>query len=109
MLSFESTLEVKKKTSGETRYLFKEKDKIIYNDTISELVILLKNLYNIILEKLEVNANDKWLPVKQTGREVYFPNGIENDFEVINDLLNYALDYFKEVFIKSSVSKKEQE
>ena len=68
-----------------------------------------KNLYNIILEKLEVNANDKWLPVKQTGREVYFPNGIENDFEVINDLLNYALDYFKEVFIKSSVSKKEQE
>lgn len=68
-----------------------------------------KNLYNIILEKLEVNANDKWLPVKQTGREVYFPNGIENDFEVINDLLNYALDYFKEVFIKSSVSNKEQE
>ena len=68
-----------------------------------------KNLYNIILEKLEVNANDKWLPVKQTGREIYFPNGIENDFEVINDLLNYALDYFKEVFIKSSVSKKEQE
>lgn len=68
-----------------------------------------KNLYNIILEKLEVNANDKWLPVKQENREVYFPNGIENDFEVINDLLNYALDYFKEVFIKSSVSNKEQE
>lgn len=67
------------------------------------------SFFKTILENIEVRINDDWLPVKEKNREVYYPNGIENDIKVIDKLLNYFQSYLKEVFTKSSTLKEEQE
>ena len=64
-----------------------------------------KNLYELVLENIEVQCNDKWLTVKQGNN--FYPAGIENDVETIEKLLNYFLEYIKEVFQKSGKSKEE--
>lgn len=69
----------------------------------------ISSFFKTILENLEVRINDDWLPVKEKNREVYYPNGIENDIKAIDKLLNYFQDYLKEVFTKSSTLKEEQE
>lgn len=59
--------------------------------------------YVTILEKLEVKIADSWVPVKEKGREVYFPMGIENNLKAIQELLNYfTYKYFLPLFKKSA-------
>lgn len=70
---------------------------------------LTENFYKLLLEKMEVQIKDKWLPVKETGREIYYPSGIEDDLDGINIILDYCAKYFKEVFRKSNESKVKQE
>lgn len=66
--------------------------------------------YNAMLERIEVKVKeDKWLPVKENGREVYYPAGIENNISVIDELIIYFMTYIKEVFQKSNASKTEHE
>ena len=62
-----------------------------------------------VLENIEVKIGDEWLPVKEKNREVYYPNGIENDIKAIDKLLNYFQSYLGEVFTQSSTLKEEQE
>lgn len=59
-------------------------------------------LYNQILERIEVQIGDKWLPVKQKLQNIYYPAGIENDFEMIETLVGHFLGYIKSVFQKSN-------
>lgn len=66
-------------------------------------------LYSTVLERIEVKAGDKWLQVKQTNKDIYFPAGIEDDIETIEALLDYALSYFQSVFRKSNASNQLQE
>ena len=65
-----------------------------------------EKLYMLILENIEVQCNDKWLPVKQGNN--YYPKNIEDDIETIERLLDYFLEYLKEVFPKSNESKAQQ-
>lgn len=67
------------------------------------------NFFKTILENLEVRIGDEWLPVKEKNREVYYPNGIENDIKMVDKLLNYFREYLEEVFTQSSTLKSEQE
>lgn len=60
--------------------------------------------YNLILENMEVQIKDKWIPVKQ-GNTVC-PEGLENDVETIDKLLVKMSEYLNEVFPKSNASKK---
>ena len=64
--------------------------------------------YNLILENMLVLINDKWIPVKEKDKNIYYPAGIENS-DKIEKLFNYFLEYVKTVFQKSNASKKEQE
>ena len=68
-----------------------------------------KELYELVLEQFETQANDKWLPVKQKDTQIYYPNGIENDFDTISQLLGYFIQYIKSVFQKSNESNSQQE
>lgn len=68
-----------------------------------------ENFYKLLLEKMEVKINDKWLPVKEKGREIYYPDGIENDIEAIGNMLTYCSKYLKSVFPKSNESKTKPE
>ena len=62
-----------------------------------------EKLYNAILERLEVKVNDQWLPVKEKGRNIYYPDGIENCVNVIQELIHHFLyDYLKPLFQKSN-------
>lgn len=61
--------------------------------------------YTQILEKLEVKFNDNWLPVKEKGKEVYYPANMENDLEMVRILIEFFLDWFKSVFQKSNESR----
>ena len=65
--------------------------------------------FKTVLENIEVKIGDEWLPVKEKNREVYYPNGIENDIKAIDKLLNYFQSYLGEVFTQSSTLKEEQE
>lgn len=66
-------------------------------------------MYEIMLEKLEVEVNGKWLPVKTPGTKIYVPSGLENDVDTTEKLIMFVMEYVKSVFTKSDVSKKEQE
>ena len=63
------------------------------------------NFYNTVLERMEVNAGKEWLPVKTPGKDIYYPNGIENDIAVIEKLILHFVQHITEVFQKSNESK----
>lgn len=59
-----------------------------------------------ILEATEVKIADKWLPVKEEGVEVYYPDGIEDNIPAINEIGAYFNGKFlTSVFQKSKESK----
>ena len=57
-------------------------------------------LYNILLEKVEVKAGDRWIQVKDGN--IFVPAGIENDFKTVEALIEFVLEYLKSVFMKSN-------
>lgn len=61
-----------------------------------------KRFYELLLENMEVEIENKWLPVKEKNQNVYWPNGIENDMNALKALTEYCMKYFKEVFPKSN-------
>lgn len=60
--------------------------------------------FNLILEKLEVKCDDDWLPVKE--KNIYFPVGIEDNIDAIDELSAEFMKRFRQVFQKSNVSSK---
>lgn len=68
-----------------------------------------QNFYKLLLENMEVCINEKWLPVKEKGREVYYPDKIDEDIEGIEQLLSYYSKYLKSVFQKSNGLKEKVE
>lgn len=63
-------------------------------------------MLTLIIEHIEVRFDDKWLPVKEKGKEIYYPVGIEDNIFALNELVEVFLnDYFKPLFLKSDVSK----
>lgn len=65
-----------------------------------------KELFGAMLEKIEVQCGENWLPCKMEGREVYSPAGLEDDVFLAEGLVDYFLnDFLKPVFQKSNVSK----
>lgn len=55
-----------------------------------------------ILERLEVQAGDKWLPVKQVNTNVYLPAGIEEDFVGVQALVEFFMKEFLTPFFEKS-------
>ena len=63
-------------------------------------------MLNAVVEHIEVKCKDTWLPVKETGRDVFLPVGIEDNVLALNELVNVFLkDYLKPLFRKSDASK----
>lgn len=62
------------------------------------------NTTTMLLERLEVKCGEKWLPVKNGNN--YYPAGIENDYQAIEQLVLKINAYLKSVFQKSRESKK---
>ena len=59
--------------------------------------------FNEILERMEVQVSDKWLPVKEKNVEAYYPAGIEDDVMTIQKLVDFFLtDFLKPLFTKSA-------
>lgn len=66
------------------------------------------DFFDLILENIEVEFKDNWYPVKEKGREVYYPAGVENDLATIQELINYFInDYLLPVFRESAKSKQD--
>ena len=65
--------------------------------------------YAQILERLEVNCKDSWLPVKEEDKEVYFPAGLENDLTLVQELIGFFMEWFRDVFQKSNESNSKTE
>lgn len=61
-----------------------------------------KQFFNDVLERLEVQAGDKWLPVKQVDTNVYLPSGIEDDFTGIQTLVEFFMKEFLTPFFEKS-------
>lgn len=62
-----------------------------------------KQFFSEVFERLEVQVGDKWLPVKQKDREVYLPDGIENDFNGVQVLIEFFMKEFLTPFFEKSV------
>lgn len=71
--------------------------------SFDDLETVLK-LYETILEKYEVKIGNGWLPVKTKGKNIFCPEGIENDVETVQSLINEFLKYLHSVFTKSDES-----
>ena len=75
----------------------------LLNDSVEETT----KIYEEMLSQIEVNINDKWLQVKQGSN--YYPAGLEDDFETIEQLVLFMVRYLKEVFQKSNELKSKTE
>lgn len=62
-----------------------------------------KQFFTDVLERMEVQANDKWLPVKQEGKNVYLPDGIQDDFDGVQTLVQFFMKEFLTPFFEKSV------
>lgn len=61
-----------------------------------------KQFFTDVLERLEVQAGEKWFPVKQAGTNVYLPSGIEDDFAGIQILVEFFMKEFLNPFFEKS-------
>lgn len=61
-----------------------------------------KQFFNDVLERLEVQANEQWLPVKQEGKNVYLPDGIQDDFTGVQTLVEFFMKEFLTPFFEKS-------
>lgn len=61
-----------------------------------------KQFFTDVLERLEVQADDKWLPVKQADANVYLPAGIEEDFTGVQALIEFFMKEFLTPFFEKS-------
>ena len=61
-----------------------------------------KQFFTDVLERLEVQAGDKWLPVKQVDANVYLPAGIEEDFAGVQALVEFFMKEFLTPFFEKS-------
>lgn len=70
----------------------------------------LSKYYDDIFEKTKVYVSNSWFPLKEEEREVYYPQGIEED---LSSLFEIATTFMNEVvlpfFQKWAKLKKEQE
>lgn len=98
---------MKEKTIKENVYRIKKMNAIetlalqssISFDSIKDIM----KSYKDVLERVEVKFNNNWLPVKEEGKEVYYPAGIEDNLEELKEVIKFFLDYIKEVFQLSNV------
>ena len=49
-------------------------------------------LFTFILENVEVRIKDSWMPVKEKGRDLYYPVGIEKDMKTLMAVSTYYLN-----------------
>lgn len=69
-----------------------------------------ETLFNYILEHVEVEIAGTWCKLKEKNREIYYPIGIENEIQALNEIIIYFLnDILKPIFTKSNESSQKQQ
>ena len=64
--------------------------------------------FKLVLERVEYKMNEsQWLPVREVKDKLvnYYPSGIEEDIDSLNEIIQTFMDWLKSVFQKSSESK----
>lgn len=63
-----------------------------------------EELFSFILENTEVSVNGyDWIPVKEKGREIYYPSGIEKNLNNLNEIvLAFLNEIIKPLFTESN-------
>lgn len=51
-----------------------------------------KKIYSFALENTEVKIVDTWLPVKEKGRELYYPDTIKSNYKLLNELIKQFMN-----------------
>lgn len=62
-----------------------------------------KQFFTDVLERMEVQVGEKWLPVKQENTNVYLPDGIQDDFVGVQKLTEFFMEEFMTPFFEKSV------
>lgn len=62
-----------------------------------------KQFFIDVLERMEVQVGEKWLPVKQQNTNVYLPDGIQDDFIGVQKLTEFFMEEFMTPFFEKSV------
>lgn len=63
--------------------------------------------FTYMLEHIVVRVGNEWLPVKEKGQDIFYPNGIENNLKALNALTKvFIREVIKPLFPKSSESMK---
>lgn len=66
-------------------------------------VVGAKQFFTDVLERMEVQVGEKWLPVKQENTNVYLPDGIQDDFVGVQKLTEFFMEEFMTPFFEKSV------
>lgn len=63
-----------------------------------------EGLFSFILENTEVSVNGyDWVPVKEKGREIYYPSDIEKNLNNLNEIvLTFLNEVIKPLFTESN-------
>lgn len=51
-----------------------------------------KKIYSFALENTEVKIADAWLPVKEKGRDLYYPDTIRSNYKLLNELIKQFMN-----------------
>lgn len=64
-----------------------------------------REMFNYAVEHAEVCINEQWMKVKQKGRDVFMPNGMEANINALLHVVDAFVEkYIMPVFTKSSES-----
>lgn len=64
-----------------------------------------EQLFNEILERVEVRVDSTWLPVKEENVNSYLPAELETNPKLVKEIVEYFInDYIKPIFQKSNAS-----
>lgn len=62
-----------------------------------------REMFAYAAEHTEVCINETWTKVRQAGKDVYMPNGIENDYKSLLEIVDKFVEiYIMPVFTNSS-------
>ena len=73
-----------------------------------ETMETLSSLYDFVLENTQIRVNDKWFPVKEKGRDIYYPERLAQEYDSIYTIFDKFLEVVITPFFPEDTGNREE-
>ncbi len=74
----------------------------------SKTMEALSDLYDFVLENTQICFNDKWFPVKEKGRDIYYPERLAQEYDSIYTIFDKFLEVVITPFFPEDTGNREE-